>query len=179
MIAPLRLARFVLPLLVLCLAGCAGYQVGPIKPTPMRGVQTIAVPTFKNDTLETRVEVLLANAVIKQIQQDGTYKIADENTADAILVGTLEEIERRPARSVRGNVLLSREYNLVLRVRYRVYQRETGVELESRNVNGQTSFFVSGTNVLSADVLQDERQALPLAAEELAVRLVSQISEGW
>jgi hypothetical protein len=53
------------------------------------------------------------------------------------------------------------------------------VELESRGVNGQTSFFVSGTNVLAADVLQDERQALPLAAEELAVRLVSQISEGW
>lgn len=179
MITPLRLARFVLPLLVFCLAGCAGYQLGPIKPTPMRGIETVAVPTFKNDTLETRVEVMLANAVIKQIQQDGTYKIADENTADAILVGTLEEIERRPARSVRGNVLLSREYNLVMRVRYRLYNRATGEELESRAVNGNTSFFVTGTNVLSADVLQDERQALPLAAEDLAVRLVSQISEGW
>jgi hypothetical protein len=29
------------------------------------------------------------------------------------------------------------------------------------------------------DVNQDELQAFPLAAEELAVRLVSQISEGW
>ena len=104
---------------------------------------------------------------------------ADVTDTHAPTRARLEEIERRPARSVRGNVLLSREYNLVMRVRYRVYQRETGVELESRNVNGQTSFFVSGTNVLSADVLQDERQALPLAAEEMAVRLVSQISEGW
>jgi hypothetical protein len=40
-------------------------------------------------------------------------------------------------------------------------------------VAGTTSFFV-GT-----DVTTDERQALPLAAEELAVHLVSQLSEGW
>ena len=31
----------------------------------------------------------------------------------------------------------------------------------------------------ATDVTTDERQALPLAAEELASRLVSQLSEGW
>ena len=40
-------------------------------------------------------------------------------------------------------------------------------------VVGTTSFFV-GT-----DVTTDERQALPLATEELATRLVTQLSEGW
>ena len=161
------------------LAGCAGYHAGPIKPTPMANVKTIAVPTFKNDTLEPRVEVLLADTVIKQIQRDGTYKVAREDVADAILECTLNEIERKPARSVRGNALLSREYDLILRVRYRVLERSTGKELESRTVNGRTSFFVSGSNALAADVNQDERQALPIATEDLATRLVSQISEGW
>jgi hypothetical protein len=160
-------------------AGCAGYQVGAIKPTRMQKVNTIAVQTFKNDTLQPRVEVLLANAVIKQIQQDGTYKITDEKEADAILEGTIDEIERRPQRSVRGNVLLTREYELVLRINYRVIDRVTGQQLESRSVQGRTDFFVSGSNTLSADVIQDERQALPIAAEEAAIRLVSQISEGW
>jgi len=175
--------RFVFPSAILAatflLAGCAGYHVGPIKPTPMANVKTIAVQTFKNDTLEPRIEVLLASTVIKQIQQDGTYQIAREDTADAILEGTLTEIERKPQRSVRGNTLLTREYDLILRVRYRVIERATGRELESRNVNGRTSFFVSGSNALAADVNQDERQALPIAAEDLAARLVSQISEGW
>jgi hypothetical protein len=46
-------------------------------------------------------------------------------------------------------------------------------------VSGKTSFFVSGSNALAADVNQDERQALPLAIEDAATRLVSQISEGW
>ncbi len=169
--------------LALCLAlilpGCAGYQIGAIKPTRMKEVKTIAVPSFINKTLEPRVEVQLANVVIKQIQQDGTYEIASEQNADAVLEGTLEEIERRPERSVRGNVLLSREYSLLLRVRYRVYDRVTGVDLEGRTVTGRTTFFVSGSNALAADVLQDERQAFPIAAEDLATRLVSQISEGW
>jgi len=172
--------RFVLTIcMALACGGCAGYQIGPIKPTPMKGVSTIAVPTFKNDTLEPRAEVALANVVIKQLQQDGTYRVADERTADAVLEGNLEEIERRPERSVRGNVLLSREYSLIVKVGYRVLERGTGKVLASRSVTGRTTFFVSGTNALAADVLQDERQALPLAFEDLAVRLVSQISEGW
>lgn len=173
----MRLA-LLLPLAALLFSGCAGYQVGPIKPKQMREVKTIAIPTFKNDTLEPRVEVLLANAVIKQIQQDGTYKIVREQDADAILEGSLDEIIRRPSRSVRGNVLQSREFTLLLRIRYRVIDR-SGRVLEQRSVAGQTSFFVSGTDTLAADVNQDERQALPLAAEDAAVRMVSQISEGW
>lgn len=160
-------------------SGCAGYKIGPIQPKRMRAVQTIAVPSFRNDTLEPRVEVLLANAVIKQFQQDGTYRVAREADADAILECTLDEIQRRPARSVRGNILQTREYTLVLRVAYRVIQRGTGLELDARTVTGQTSFFVSGTNNIAADVNQDERQALPIAAEDMAVRLVSQLSEGW
>jgi hypothetical protein len=175
----MRALRLLVLLPLLSLVGCAGYQIGPIKPTIMKDVATIAVPTFTNDTLEPRIEVLLANAVIKQIQQDGTYRIARENEADALLLGTLDEIQRRPARSVRGNVLLTREYVVTLRVRYRLVQRTTGVELDQRSVTGTTSFFVSGSSTLAADVNQDERQALPLAAEDLAVRLVSQISEGW
>jgi hypothetical protein len=161
------------------MSGCAGYQIGPIKPKPMASVQTIAVPTFKNETLEPRVEVLLAGAVIKQLQQDGTYRVVRENEADAILEGRLVEIRRRPARSVRGNVLQTREYTLELHVDYVVSDRATGRKIEDRTVTGTTSFFVSGSSTIAADVTQDERQALPIAAEDLAVRLVSQISEGW
>jgi outer membrane lipopolysaccharide assembly protein LptE/RlpB len=173
----MRLA-FLLPLVALLFSGCAGYHIGPIKPKSMREVKTIAVPSFKNDTLEPRVEVLLANALIKQLQQDGTYKVVREGDADATFEGSLDEILRRPSRSVRGNVLQTREYTLILRVRFRVTDR-SGRVLEQRSLTGQTSFFVSGTDTLAADVNQDERQALPLAAEDAAVRIVSQLSEGW
>jgi hypothetical protein len=168
-----------LPFVALLFSGCAGYKIGPIQPKFMEGIRTIAVPSFKNDTLEPRVEVALATAVIKQIQQDGTYRIVDEKDADAIVIGTLERITRRPARSVRGNVLLTKEYTLELKCRMQVINRATGASIDQRAINGSTSFFVTGSNDGSADVNQDERQAIPLAAEDIAVQYVSQLSEGW
>jgi outer membrane lipopolysaccharide assembly protein LptE/RlpB len=121
----------------------------------------------------------VANAVVKQLHQDGTYVVTNSQDADAILTGTVTEVERRPARSVRGNVLQTREFNLYLRVDYKVTDRLSGRVLDSREVSGTTSFFVTGSNNLAADVNQDERQALPIAAEDMAIRLVSQIGEGW
>lgn len=170
---------FFLPLVALLFSGCAGYKIGPIQPKFMEGIKTIAVPTFKNDTLEPRVEVALANALIKQFQQDGTYQITDEKNADAIIHGTLERITRRSARSVRGNVLLTKEYTLELKCRFTMVNRTTGAPIDGRAINGTTSFFVSGSSDGSADVNQDERQAIPLAAEDMAIQYVSQVSEGW
>lgn len=174
----MRLAFF-LPVFALLLNGCAGYQIGPVKPKFMGEIRTLAVPTFKNNTLEPRVEVLLATALIKQFQQDGTYQIESEKSADAIVIGTLERIERRPSRSVRGNTLQTREYTLELRCRLEIVDRVTGAVIDGRAVTGVTSFFVSGSDSIASDVNQDERQAIPLAAEDAAVQYVSLVSEGW
>jgi hypothetical protein len=163
----------------LLFSGCAGYHIGPIKPKFMADIHTLAVSSFKNDTLEPRVEVALANAVIKQFQQDGTYQIVTDKNADAILQGTLMDIRRSPARSVKGNVLATREYTLTLRCLMVLTNRVTGAIIDQRTVSGQTSFFVTGSDTVAADVNTDERQAIPLAAEDMAIQLVSQLSEGW
>jgi hypothetical protein len=157
----------------LALSGCLGYHVGPVKPYYLRDVHSIAVPTFKNHTLVPRIEVLVTDTVIKQLQQDGTFQIASGDKADATLNGEVTRIARTPARSVRGNVLATTEFALTLSVRYSLIGKN-GEQLASANeAIGTTSFFVS------SDVTTDERQALPLATEDLATRLVSQISEGW
>lgn len=154
-------------------SGCAGYHLGGVKPSAMRDIHSIAVPTFKNDTLVPRAEVLVTDTIIKQIQQDGTYRIASgDEDADATLKGEVFSVGRTPARSVRGNVLATTEFNLTLVVRYTLVDKQ-GTQLAGGSSGGSTSFFVS------TDVNTDERQALPLAAESLAKNLTSQISEGW
>ena len=168
-----------LPLLGLLLGGCAGYHVGPIKPTRMANINSLAITNFRNDTLTPRVEVLLADSLIKQIQQDGTFKIARDHEGDAVVQGRLEEVIRTPVRSVRGNVFLTREFLLTLRCSYTVTNRSTGELIDRQIVTGQTTFFVGGTSPIAADINQDERQAFPLAAENLAVKITSHLSEGW
>jgi hypothetical protein len=116
---------------------------------------------------------LVTDTVIKQFQQDGTFQITSDDKADATLNGEVSRITRLPARSVRGNVLATTEFNLVLTIRYSLTARDGKQLAGPTDAVGTTSFFVS------SDVTTDERQALPLATEDLATRLVAQLSEGW
>jgi hypothetical protein len=169
-------------LICFALGGCLGYHIGPVKPYYLRDVHSIAVPTFTNRTLVPRIEVLVTDTVIKQLQQDGTFQITNGDKADATLTGEISRITRAPARSVQGNVLLTTEFSLVLVVRYSVTGRDGKPLVPPNDAIGTTTFFVSSAatqNITSGDVTSDERQALPLATEDLAGRLVTQISEGW
>lgn len=157
----------------LLLNGCAGYHVGSVKPHILEGIHSIAIPTFTNQTFQPRIEVLATNTVIKQLQQDGTYQITSEDKADAILKATIRGLGRSPARSLRGNVLATTEFTLTVTVLYTLTTRDGRVILGPGTVAGGTSFFVG------SDVASDQRQALPLAIENLAIRLTSQLSEGW
>jgi hypothetical protein len=160
-------------LICFALGGCLGYHVGPVKPYYLRDVHAIAIPTFKNHTLVPRIDVLVTDTVIKQLQQDGTYQITNGDKADATLTGEITRITRAPARSVRGNVLATTEFSLWLVVKFSLTGRDGTQLVPPNDVIGTTTFFVS------SDVTSDERQALPLATEDLANRLVTQISEGW
>jgi len=157
---------------VLMLTGC-GYKLGEIRPTPMRSVRDLSVPTFKNNTYEPRIEVLFADTLVKRLQQDGSYRIVNSDQADAILSCTITKIDRNALRSVQNNVLATSEFGLTVQVRYDVVDQKTGATLMSGNAVGKTSFF-SGN-----DLQTIERQALSNAAADLANNITGQISEGW
>lgn len=157
---------------IVLLAGC-GYKLGEIRPTPMRSVRTLAVPTFKNDTYEPRIEVLFADTLVKKLQQDGTYEIVSDNTADAILNCTVKKVERRSLRSVQNDVLATSEFGLRVDAEYEVKDRITGAILMRGSVQGKTSFF-SGN-----DLQTIERQALSNAASDLADDITATVTEGW
>lgn len=158
-------------LAVLLLAGC--YTLGETKPAMMRDIATLSVPVSKNTTLEPNVEAMLADTIIKQIQSDGTYAIDSNDRADAIVYTILKELERKPARSVRGNIIATSEYLLVATIEFRVVEQSTGRVLMSGQVQGRTSFFTT------PDLQTAESQAMPLAFADAAVRLTSRLSEGF
>ena len=165
--------RLIAAVIACALLGGCGYKLGEIRPTPMRSVRNLAVPTFKNKTYEPRVEVLLADTLIKTLQEDGTYTIVSEDNAEAILNCTLTRIERSSLRSVQSNVLDTAEFGLRLDIAYQVSDRVTGSILKKGRVNGDTSFF-SNTDLQTA-----ERQAIPVAARNAAVKLTTEVAEGW
>ena len=94
-------------------------------------------------------------------------------SADAVLKG--EIIGSAARRRVPCAAMFWPRRNSIssLRVRYTLVGRDGKTIAGPAEAAGTTSFFVG------EDVNTDERQALPLAAEELAQHLVSQLSEGW
>ena len=157
---------------VLALAGC-GYKLGEIRPTPMRSVRSLAVPTFKNNTFESRIEVLFADTLVKKLQQDGTYRVVNTGQADAVLYCTIDKIERGSLRSVQNNVYATSEFRLTVTARYEVIDQGTGRILMQGTVTGNTSFF-SGNDLQTL-----ERQGLSNAAIDLADNLATRLTEGW
>ncbi len=179
---------------VVVMTGCAGYQVGPVKPTAYQGIDRIHVPAFKNDTLEPRSAVIVTNSVIKYLQQDGTYEITSREKADAVLEGKITRIDRRQLRAAQTDTLKTTEMSLYIVVEWALVDPATGEklqyavtrDLDETNVEstsnlrtrpgrvvGQTIQFVDPNFQLS------ERNALPLAAEDAAKQLVGQLANGW
>jgi len=167
------MGRAIIFLVVALFSGCAGYTVGPIQPTYMAGVHKLAVPIFDNKTYEPQIQTLVTTTYSKQLQQDGTYEITGLDQADAEVRGTIFTVTRVKARSVIGNVLASSQFNLQVNIRVVVVNTRSGVTIGQRDVTGQTTFFVGN------DLPTQERQAIPLAAEDAAVQAASYLSEGW
>jgi outer membrane lipopolysaccharide assembly protein LptE/RlpB len=158
--------------LVLLVSGC-GYKLGEIRPTPMRSVRTLSVPNFKNETFESRIEVLFGDTLVKRLQQDGTYQLVNSGQADAILSCTITNIRTNSLRSVINNVLATSEFGLIVDVSYEVTHQGTGAILMQGKVIGKSSFF-SGN-----DLQTSKQQALSNAASDLADKLTAQVAEGW
>jgi hypothetical protein len=154
-------------------AGCAGYTLGPAPPTYMKGIRRVAVPIFRNDTISPDVEALATTAVIKQIQQDGTYQVTGVDQADAVVFGTIAAVHRTRSRTLQGNVLASSEFNLRVTINFSVQKAGTSEVIGQKSFEGVSSFFVGN------DTASQERQAVPLAVEDAAVQFTSYLSEGW
>ena len=158
------------------LASCASYKMGN---TPKGGgledIRVLYVPTAANETDETAVPGPVTNAILQEIDRDGTFRHARKDEADAILEITVKKIERSPIQQSVQQYLTTLQYQLIISLEYRVYSMKDKKEVIGKTMaSGYTTFFVQG------DQTESQRQALPLAAQNVAEKLVSSLSSrGW
>lgn len=185
-------------LATLFFSGCAGYQLGEVKPGVYRDVNKLHVPPFKNLTLEPRLSSLVTNAVLAEIQADGTYEVANRANCDAVLVGQIRRVDKYQLRAVRNDTLRSRELSLYLIVDFHLENPQTGAHIgpwaASGSIEVPTDDKMTRAEVIGAQQGQvigetiqfvdpsfqvGERNALSFVAEDLADKLVSQLANGW
>jgi hypothetical protein len=175
-------ARFAL-VSFLVLSGC--YTLGPITPTYMKGVHSLSVPIFANKSFEPQVQAVVTDTFIKELQTDGTYPITGEDEADAIVYGTITDVIRTQTKSVVGDVLASAEFQITLKIHIQVLRGGSGETptpgqpstagqlLVNKDFSGQAYFFVG------SDIATQERQAIPIAAQDCAKQVSAFLTEGF
>ncbi len=161
-------------LLVLSLTGCAGYRVGNISGRDIQGVRSIYVPVARNSSLEPDIQVTVTNAIVRRFNNDGTLEVNQTSNADSELDVTITDVHRTATRSSTSDVLVTAQYQLTIQAKVTFTNRRLGRKIfENTLVSGSTTFFTQ------ANIQEGERQALPLAAEDLATNAVKLVTEGW
>jgi hypothetical protein len=158
----------------LALTGCAGYRVGNTSGRNLQGVRSVFVPMARNTSLEPDLQLTLTNAIISRFNDDGTLEVNQSQFADSELDVVITNVTQIPIRSSTNDILVTAEYQVTIYATVTYVNRKLGRKIfENSTVTGNTSFFTQ------SDIQEGERQALPLAAEDLANNIVKQVTEGW
>jgi hypothetical protein len=158
-------------LCALCFIGCAGYQLGPTNDMAA-GDKTIQIAPFINQTLEPRLSDAVTSALRKQLQRDGTYRLATRNDGDIVVSGTLTRYYRHELSLLPEDTLTVRDYRVTLTAQVTARDRWTGKVILDQPVTGFTLIRVG------ADLTSTERQAVPLLAADLAKNVTALLVDG-
>lgn len=152
--------------LPILLAGC-GYQFVRYQSTGEEARQ-ISVTTLQNDSQEAGVELLVSEALRREIlQRGGLELVSDPDRADFRLRGRVLPVRTR-SRSFTGSVL-AREYEVTLRLDLRVDSHDP----DARSM-GSVEFEASEIYLASADAAvlrKNRREALRYLSGLLARRV--------
>ncbi len=162
-------------ILVLALAlgggGCAGYHLGPTDGF-QAGYRTIVVTPFTNRTLEPRLGDDATFALRKEIQRDGTFRLATDATANLEVTSELIRYDRHEISFLSTDITTARDYRVSLTARVVARDRVSRKVVLDREVTGHSLMRV-GSDLPSA-----ERQTLPLVATDLARQITSLLVDG-
>lgn len=132
------------------------------------------MPMFTNGTQEPRAEALATTAVTDAIVRDGTYRLADRGSADAVLEGKLLRIRYSTLRGSRLDSLLAEELTNEVMIEWTLRDAKDPTKILATGSSvGQSSFFVD-SNLQTA-----RRNALPDAFGRAGANLVSRIASGY
>jgi hypothetical protein len=156
---------------VIALAGCAGYTLGPTNGVNA-GSRSVQIRSFANKTQEPRISEYLASSFRKQLQQDGTFRLETQGTADILVTGEIERFDRSELSYTTNDVLTPQAYVVTLMARLVAVDTATGKTNLDRKVRGRT-FMRIGNDQSSA-----QREAIPLLTDDLARNAVSLLVDG-
>lgn len=166
-----------LTLLLVGIAGCAGYQVGPDTLFPTH-IRTVYVPIFESDSLRRHLGERLTEAVMKQIELQTPFKVVGNPDADSTLTGRI--VAEGKAVQIENRWDEPREllYRFQVHVRWVDYRGEV---LREATVTPapEDEVLLTGTSLLVPEQGHSVAVAQQKAIERLARQIVGMLESPW
>lgn len=137
------------------LSGCAGYQLGPSNGVAA-GDKSIQFSPFDNQTLQPRLGDAVTTALRRNLQADGTYRLATHGQPDIVVTGVLTRYTRHELSFLPNDVLTAQDFRVSVVAHVTARNLSSGETILDKEVTGYTLVRV-GSDLTSA-----ERQALPV-----------------
>ncbi|MBI5560934.1 MAG: hypothetical protein HY883_06630 [Deltaproteobacteria bacterium] len=154
--------------------GCGYHTLGKGDNPALSGINSLAIPVFKNDTYRPDVESVITTAIVDEFVN--IFDVADSGRADAVLYGTVIAYELTPVSYSSKAVI--REYRLTIVISIKVLRKSDGVVLwEDKNIRDYEDFTVD-TDALMA-TKDAERSALVKISSDTARLVREHMLEGF
>lgn len=158
---------------IVMLAGGCGYHVGFIKHPQLN---TLAVAPAVNETDIYNAAADARMSMSEVIVQDGTFKLEDQKTADAVIFMTVKKINFEDiddASVTDSHTYRPGEWSANVTIDYKVIIPGQAGALRSGSVEGSTIFQAP------IDIENSRLRAVRQASYEACRKIIYDIAEGW
>ena len=143
----IRNCRWLSIVCLLLLVACGYQMVGKETHVPP-GLNSIAIPTFKNQTFEPGIEVQITQGFLKEFIQDRRVKVVGRSEADSILEGVVKSFNIYSVSYDRSGLVLEYQTDVVLDL---TLKKKTGEILWTQKDLSEARWYRASSNVLVSE----------------------------
>jgi len=147
------------------MAGCGYQMVGKETHVPP-GINSIAIPTFVNQTFEPGIEVPFTQGFLREFIQDRRVKVVGRNEADSVLEGVIKSFQIYSVSYDRSGIALEYQTTLVIDLTLR---KKTGEILWMEKDLSDSRVYRTSYNILVSE--SNKAAAIQSLARFMAERI--------
>jgi outer membrane lipopolysaccharide assembly protein LptE/RlpB len=147
------------------LAGCGYQMVGKETHVPP-GINSIAIPTFVNQTFEPGIEVPFTQGFLREFIQDRRVKVVGRDEADSVLEGIIKSFQLSSVSYDQSGIALEYQTTVVIDL---TLKKKTGEIIWVEKNLSDSRFYRTSRNILVSE--SNKAAAIQSLAKFMAERI--------
>jgi outer membrane lipopolysaccharide assembly protein LptE/RlpB len=164
------LLKRLLPLILMVLVAGCGYQMVGKQTQVPPGLNSIAIPTFLNQTLEPGIEVQLTQGFLREFIFDRRVRVVGRREADSILEGVIKSFRRFSVAYNQSGIALEYQVTMVVDL---TLKKQTGEVLWKEQNLTETRYYRTAPSAIMSESNKDA--AVQLIGSIMAERIRNRV----